>query len=73
MVDGLPTIRGLTYTYGISTLPGSMVENIWVVKGANSDKAMRTWSDKLLYFLVKVEQLSLLPAIFWSIVLMRNI
>ncbi|MBK7695214.1 MAG: TonB-dependent receptor plug domain-containing protein [Saprospiraceae bacterium] len=36
LVDGLPTIQGLTYTYGISTLPGSMVENIWVVKGANS-------------------------------------
>lgn len=36
LVDGLPLIQGLTYTYGISTLPGSMVENIWVVKGANS-------------------------------------
>ena len=36
LVDGLPTIQGLTYTYGISTLPGSMVENIWVVKGSNS-------------------------------------
>jgi len=36
LVDGLPLIQGLTYTYGISTLPGSLVENIWVVKGANS-------------------------------------
>jgi outer membrane receptor for ferrienterochelin and colicins len=36
LVDGLPTIQGLTYTYGISTIPGSMLENIWVVKGANS-------------------------------------
>jgi outer membrane receptor for ferrienterochelin and colicins len=36
LVDGLPLVHGLSYTYGISTLPGSMVENIWVVKGANS-------------------------------------
>ncbi|HOZ52761.1 MAG TPA: TonB-dependent receptor plug domain-containing protein [Chitinophagaceae bacterium] len=36
LVDGMPIIQGLTYTYGISTIPGSMVENIWVVKGANS-------------------------------------
>ena len=36
LVDGLPTIQGLTYTYGISTIPGSMLDNIWVVKGANS-------------------------------------
>ncbi len=36
LVDGLPTIQGLTYTYGISTIPGSILENIWVVKGANS-------------------------------------
>lgn len=36
LVDGLPTIQGLTYTYGTGTIPGSIVENIWVVKGANS-------------------------------------
>lgn len=36
LVDGLPTIQGLTYTYGTGTIPGSMIENIWVVKGANS-------------------------------------
>ncbi len=36
LVDGLPTIQGLTYTYGISTIPGSMLDNIWVVKGSNS-------------------------------------
>ncbi len=36
LVDGLPTIQGLTYTYGAGTIPGSMLENIWVVKGANS-------------------------------------
>lgn len=36
LVDGLPTVQGLTYTYGTGTIPGSMLENIWVVKGANS-------------------------------------
>ncbi|MBL7782859.1 MAG: TonB-dependent receptor plug domain-containing protein [Saprospiraceae bacterium] len=36
LADGLPTIQGLTYTYGTGTIPGSMLENIWVVKGANS-------------------------------------
>lgn len=36
LLDGLPTIQGLTYTYGMGTIPGSMLENIWVVKGANS-------------------------------------
>jgi outer membrane receptor for ferrienterochelin and colicins len=36
LVDGLPLIQGLTYTYGTGTIPGSMLENIWVVKGANS-------------------------------------
>lgn len=36
LVDGLPLIHGLTYTYGINTIPGSMLENIWVVKGSNS-------------------------------------
>jgi|694.fasta_scaffold23715_3 outer membrane receptor for ferrienterochelin and colicin len=36
LVDGVPTIQGLTYTYGISTIPGSILDNIWVVKGANS-------------------------------------
>lgn len=36
LTDGIPLTRGLTYTYGISTLPGSIIDNIWVVKGANS-------------------------------------
>jgi outer membrane receptor for ferrienterochelin and colicins len=36
LVDGLPVIQGLTYTYGTGTIPGSMLEQIWVVKGANS-------------------------------------
>ncbi len=36
LLDGLPLIQGLTYTYGTGTIPGSILENIWVVKGANS-------------------------------------
>jgi outer membrane receptor for ferrienterochelin and colicin len=36
LVDGLPLIQGLTYTYGISGIPGTLVENIFVSKGANS-------------------------------------
>lgn len=36
LIDGFPQIQGLTYTYGISSIPGPMVENIWVAKGANS-------------------------------------
>ncbi len=36
LVDGFPQVQGLTYTYGISSIPGTVVENIWVAKGANS-------------------------------------
>ena len=36
LVDGFPVIQGLTYTYGISTIPGTLVDNIYVAKGANS-------------------------------------
>lgn len=36
LLDGLPMIQGLTYTYGISTIPGTLVDNIYVAKGANS-------------------------------------
>lgn len=36
LLDGLPLIQGLTYTYGISSLPGTLVDNIFVAKGANS-------------------------------------
>jgi outer membrane receptor for ferrienterochelin and colicin len=36
LVDGFPQIYGLSYTYGISSIPGPLVENIWVAKGANS-------------------------------------
>lgn len=36
LVDGMPMIQGLTYTYGISTYPGTVVENIYVAKGTTS-------------------------------------
>ena len=36
LVDGFPMIMGLSYTYGISSIPGPLVENIFVSKGANS-------------------------------------
>ncbi|MBL7691413.1 MAG: carboxypeptidase-like regulatory domain-containing protein [Flavipsychrobacter sp.] len=36
LVDGLPLITGLSYTYGISTYPGSIVNNIYVSKGTTS-------------------------------------
>lgn len=36
LVDGLPMIQGLTYTYGLSGIPGTLVDNIHVSKGANS-------------------------------------
>ena len=36
LIDGMPLIQGLTYTYGISTIPGTLVENIYIAKGSNS-------------------------------------
>lgn len=36
LIDGFPLIQGLTYTYGISSIPGTVVDNIYVAKGANS-------------------------------------
>lgn len=36
LVDGFPMIQGLSYTYGISSIPGSLVDNIYISKGANS-------------------------------------
>lgn len=36
LIDGLPMVQGLTYTYGISSLPGTLVNNIHIAKGANS-------------------------------------
>lgn len=36
LIDGFPMIHGLSYTYGISSIPGTLVDNIYVSKGANS-------------------------------------
>lgn len=36
LIDGLPMIQGLSYTYGISGIPGALVDNVNVSKGANS-------------------------------------
>jgi outer membrane receptor for ferrienterochelin and colicin len=36
LIDGFPLIQGLSYTYGISTIPGTLVDNIYISKGANS-------------------------------------
>jgi outer membrane receptor for ferrienterochelin and colicin len=36
LVDGLPLIRGLSYTYGVSSIPGTLVNSIHISKGANS-------------------------------------
>ncbi len=36
LFDGMPMVQGLSYTYGISSYPGTLIENIFVSKGANS-------------------------------------
>lgn len=36
LIDGFPMIQGLSYTYGISSIPGPLIDNIFVAKGANS-------------------------------------
>ena len=36
LIDGFPMIQGLTYTYGISSIPGTLVDNIFISKGTNS-------------------------------------
>ncbi len=36
LVNGLPMFQGLSYTYGLSSYPGTVVSNIFISKGANS-------------------------------------
>ena len=36
LIDGFPLIQGLSYTYGISSIPCMRMDNIYVSKGANS-------------------------------------
>lgn len=36
LLDGLPLIQGLSFTYGISSIPGLFIDNIYVAKGTTS-------------------------------------
>ncbi len=36
LLDGFPLLQGLSYTYGVSSVPGPFVKTIFVAKGANS-------------------------------------
>ena len=36
LLDGFPMVKGLSATYGISSIPGTLVDNIFIAKGANS-------------------------------------
>ena len=36
LLDGFPMFKGLASTYGISGVPGTLVNNIFIAKGANS-------------------------------------
>lgn len=36
LTDGMPLVMGLSYTYGVSTYPGTVVDNIFVSKGTTS-------------------------------------
>lgn len=36
LIDGIPLLQGLTYTFGVSSIPGTFVQNIMVSKGSNS-------------------------------------
>lgn len=36
LFEGMPMIQGLSYTYGISTYPGTLVQNIHISKGSTS-------------------------------------
>lgn len=36
LIDGMPLIQGLSYPYGPGSYPGTMIEKIFITKGANS-------------------------------------
>ena len=36
LIDGMPLVQGSSYTFGSSSIPGTMIEEIFVSKGANS-------------------------------------
>ena len=36
LLDGLPIVNGATYTYGVSAIPGTLIENIYISQGLSS-------------------------------------
>ena len=36
LVDGMPTLLGMSFPFGVSGIPGPLVENIYIAKGTNS-------------------------------------
>ena len=38
LIDGLPIMDGLNYTYGISAIPGTLIDNIYISQGLASVK-----------------------------------
>lgn len=36
LLEGLPFLQGASYTYGVSSIPGPLIRNIFISKGANS-------------------------------------
>ncbi len=36
LVNGLPSMQGPAFTYGMSSIPGTLIDNIFVSKGSNS-------------------------------------
>lgn len=36
LLEGFPVFHGLGYTYGVSAISGTLIDNIYIVKGANS-------------------------------------
>ncbi|MAQ32333.1 MAG: TonB-dependent receptor [Flavobacteriales bacterium] len=36
LIDGLPLIKGLNYTYGVSSIPGTLIKNIHISQGLAS-------------------------------------
>lgn len=36
LIDGIPIVNGATYTYGISSIPGTLIDNIHISQGLSS-------------------------------------
>lgn len=66
LLDGFPMIRGLSQTYGISSIPGNLVQNIHVAKGANSVlQGFESISGQINVMLKKPQQADKLLANFY--------